>query len=148
VQSDLSTKLKRFQDIRFAYLGSDPNPLPRLAHFVNPTTVAMPSIVPNSDPTKVFSVLGSYSDTTLALIYRTKPAPPLLDNDVINLDEQLIILGAAYDYINGLGTGTNEEDKILKMFQSRLDMLLKEIDALPVSQLSYEYGSASGWEEV
>jgi hypothetical protein len=147
VQSDVSNRIKKFQDIRFAYLGTDCEPLPRLAHYVNPNNVSLPCIVPNADPTKVFSVLGSYSDTTLGLVYRVRPDPPVLDSDVIKMDDQLIILGTAYDYLNGLGTGTNEEDKILKMFQSRLDLLLKQIDTMHVSQNSYEYGSRSGWEE-
>lgn len=148
VQSDLSTKLKRFADIRSAYLGTDPNPLPRLAGYVNPSIVSLPCLAPNADTTKVFSVLGSYSFTDLTLVYRTKPATLVLDTDTINMDDQLIILGSAYDYLNGLGTGTNEEDKVLKMFQARLDTLLKQIDQMPVSLSSYQFGSPTGWEEV
>lgn len=148
VQVDLSTKLKRFQDIRFAYLGTDPNPLPRCASYVNPSLISLPCLTPNADATKVFTVLGSYTATDLSLIYRTRPDPLVTDDDVINLDDQLVILGAAYDYINGLGTGTNEEDKVLKMFQARLDQCLKQIDSLPVSTSSYEFGSPTGWQEV
>lgn len=145
--ADISPKIKRFEDIRHLYLPNDPDPLPRIANLVNPSMVTMPCFAPIADPTKVFKVWGRYVDTQVYVTYRTKPALPVLDTDVINFDEQIIILGAAYDYINGLGTGTNEEDKILKMFQSRLELLLSEIENQPVSMYDYT-SSGTGWEEV
>jgi hypothetical protein len=145
---DLSTKVKRFSDIRFAYLDGDPNPLPRLAHYVNPSMVARPCITPNGSTTQPFKIMGNYNGTACHLVYRNKPDAMDSDDDEIPLDEQLVILGAAYDYLNGLGTGTNEEDKVLRMFEARLDSLLKQIDQLPVDQYAYEYHSGTGWEEV
>lgn len=144
---DLSTKIKSFNDIRYVYLGSCADPLPRLAGLVNPSTVQLPCIVPNSDTTKVFKILGTYSDTSLTVVYRTRPAPLVQDTDTIALDDQLVILGSAYDYLNSLGTGTNEEDKILQMFQSRLQTLLKQIDQMPVSQFNYSSPTLQ-WEEL
>lgn len=145
--TDISAKIKRFEDIRDLYLPSCPDPLSRIANMVNPSMITLPCFGPVNDATKVFKLFGRYTDTQVYVTYRTKPSHPTLDADVINFDDQLIILGTAYDYINGLGTGTNEEDKILKMFESRLNIVLGNIESQPVSQYDYVGGPPSGWEE-
>lgn len=147
VQSDLSTKLKGFNDLRFVYLGSCPDPLPRLASYVNPSAVYLPSVVPDIDATKVFKVIGNFSDTSCTIVYRQRPAAVSADDDQILLDDQLIILGSAYDYLNSLGTGTGEEDKLLQMFQSRLQVLTGQIDQMVVSSLNYG-APRLDWQEV
>lgn len=147
VQSDLSTKLKGINDLRFVYLGSCPDPLPRLASYVNPSAVYLPSVVADSDATKVFKVIGNFSDTSCTIVYRKRPDPVSADDDQILMDDQLIILGSAYDYLNSLGTGTGEEDKLLQMFQSRLNTVMAQIDQMVVSSLNYG-APRLDWQEV
>lgn len=129
---DLSEKIKRFMDIKHVWRENDQKPLPRMPSNVNPTNIRGYCLAPYSSPLKVFRIYPA-NDMTVSIAYRTRPDNFQEDGDKILLDDQLIILGSAYDYMNSLGINPSEEDKIGNLFNERLKMFEKNRVAHGVS---------------
>lgn len=120
VIGNLSTKLKRFEDIRHVHNMYSVYPLPRAPDNVRAQDISIPCVQPDSDPTKVFRVLPINSTGDIWLTYRTKPDDFANDDDVINMDKQLIILGTCYDMLEDDSTNPGAADKFKAMFDARV----------------------------
>lgn len=127
VTANLSTKIKRFQDIRYIWYGSWPNPLPRVHGRYNPSLSGNYSYGPSNTTGKVFRLYPSTVSGTVTVGYRTKPDDFDVDTDIIDMDDDLIIYGAAYDYLNSLGLNAVAEEKFLNRFQDRYNTLKDQI---------------------
>lgn len=149
VTADLSDLIKRFQDVRFVWYKDERNPLPRAPVRLNPTLIKRRSIIPTSQSGKVFKVLPSDTSGDITIAFRTKPDNFEQEDDVIDMDDHLIVLGAAYDYLNGIGTNPEEEAKLLQFFDSRYKTLVDAIESGDVAVESYDTSLTSGqWQEV
>lgn len=132
VTTDISSKIKRFIDIRYVWYGNNQSPLPRANIRSNPRNVRQQCIAPINDASKVFMVLPVTSNDTITLAYRTKPDTFEGDDAVIDFDKELLVLGAAYDYINSIGLNPGAEDKLQSMYQMRLQQQLSELQQAEV----------------
>lgn len=148
ITGDISDKVKRYMDLRHVWYSTYANPLPRIHTRYNPAIVNKWSIGPSTDSTKVFKVFPSSLTGQVTISYRTKPDNFEEEEDVIDMDEHLIVLGSAYDYLNGLGINPGAEDKLLVMFNERLSQLRTEINSEEVSTDDYGMGAVNGWQDV
>lgn len=149
VTADLTTKIKRYQDIRFVWYKDDKTPLPRIGTRDNPNNVKRMSIVAYGVGGKIFRIYPLNTTGNLTIAYRTLPTLPENEDDVIDFDRDLIILGSAYDYLNGLGTNPSEEEKLLTFFNNRYDQLKKIIESGDVYLGDNTTSFTSGdWQET
>lgn len=138
ITGDLTNKIHDFTDIRYVYYEKEPAPLPIAPLFTNPALIHTACIAPFNDPAKIAKF---YPVTLTGKTYWTyRTIPPIVNNedDIIRLDEQLIILGSAYDYMNGLGTNPGEEDKLLVQYNALYTQLTKDLIPKTISSTSYE----------
>jgi len=126
VTSDLSSLIRRFEDIRAIYPDQSNIGLPVLPEAtLNPTTLSGVSPAyysANSSSTKVFTIWPKASTGDIQLTYRTKPVAFTSDVE-IDFDEQVLILGAAFDYAEDDGTNPGATDKLQGLFESRVRQL-------------------------
>jgi hypothetical protein len=147
VVQDISAKIKRYEDIKHVWIDSYPTPIGRISGRVNPNIITSWSYAPTSGP-KVFVVYPVNTSGSITVSYRTKPDSLDSSDDTIDIDEHLIILGAAYDYLNSLGYNTAAEDKLLTLFNERFDQLRKQVEQVETS-IDPAYGvSANGWQDA
>lgn len=146
VTEDISTKIKRYQDIKHVWYSTYPTPIGRISGRINTSIITSWTFGPSSD--KVFKLYPANTTGTVVVAYRTKPNDFDDETDVIDMDEHLIVLGSAYDYINGLGYNTSAEQKLLTMFNERYDQVKKQVEQVETS-IDPQYGvSISGWQDA
>lgn len=125
VTTDLTNLVKRFEDIRTIYLGGTDSDIVPLPSDFNPNKLTGTTPVyyePHSSASNVFKVWPIASTGTLDVNYRTKPAT-FSDSDEVRLDDQVLILGAAYDYLEDDGGNPGATQKMLNLFNQRLQQL-------------------------
>jgi len=120
VTSDLSKVLKRFEDIRYINSAYSMAPLPRAPDSVRVSDVQQPCVQPYKDKKKVFRILPTNSTGSIAITYRTLPDQFDNDDDVIDMDEQLMILGTCFDMLEDDSLNPGASDKFKSMFDSRV----------------------------
>lgn len=138
VTSDLSSLIKRFQDIRYIFFENENRPIPQLTSNINPysTGSGRPRFFSRSSNTqKVFQIWPNDATGTVRISYRTKPDDFIATSNV-PMDDQVLILGAAYDYLEDDGANPGAIAKFQQMFESRLRQL-KELDANNPIQLDH-----------
>ncbi len=136
VTVDLTDIVKRFEDIRVIYPENFTTPLTELSAITqNPfqLTGSRPQqFEANNDIVKPFRIWPLTSTGNIVVQYRTKPEP-FTDEDIVPFDDQALILGAAYDYLEDDGTNPNATQKFQNLFESRVIQLKKQADKNPVS---------------
>ena len=126
VTENLTTILKRFKDIQVIYrYGTDIalNEFPQSV--LNPDTVkgSTPKFFePVSNTEKVFRIIPVTATGQITYRIRTKP-DPFTEEDEINFDDQALILGATYDYLEDSGTNPQATEKFRLLFESRVTQL-------------------------
>lgn len=148
ITGDISTDIKRWKDLRFVYPGTSDISLPRMPTRGNPANVKRKSIGPYNDPTKLFRVWPLNTTGDVTVVGRTYPDKFENDDDIVDLDEHLIILGTAYDYLNGIGTNPAEEEKLLAMFNARLIQEVGTIDHFEESTDAATENVVNSWQEL
>lgn len=124
--STVSMGVKRFDDIRVVFHENSRTPLPKLPRDVDPYAASYNQamfIEPISDRTRLFRVWPMTATGTLRLHVRKKPNA-FVPNDVVYLDDQALILGAVYDYLEDDGTNPNATQKFQKLYEDRVKQLL------------------------
>lgn len=135
VTADLTNVLKRFVDIRFVMVGSTTTGLPILPTSINPFGLSGTTPVyidSNTRVDKTFNVWPKTATGTITLSGRTKPAP-FVSDDTVDFDEQLLILGATYDYLEDDASNPGATQKFEAMFDSRRKQWHRMLNAQPVS---------------
>jgi hypothetical protein len=147
VTADLTEKIKRFQDIRHVWLGTYPTPIARIHNRIQPNLITGYGYAPYAS-NKIFRVYPNSTPGTITVSYRTKPGTFESDDSVIDMDEHLIVLGSAYDYLNGLGHNQAEEQKLLTFFNERYDYFVREIETAPLSIDATHGMYVTGWQDA
>ncbi len=126
VTENLTDILKRFEDIQVIYKYDTNHPLTEFQQSImNPDTVSGTSprfFEPVNNTEKVFRVLPVTSTGQITYRIRTKPAP-FTEEDEVNFDDQALILGATYDYLEDSGTNPQATEKFRLLFESRVAQL-------------------------
>ena len=135
VTTDLTDKIKRFEDIRAIFPDNSNSALPILATTINPFELAGTSPINYdglNDATKVFQIWPKASTGNLIVHYRVKPDDFVSENEV-KFDDEALILGSTYDYLEDDGTNPGATQKFQALFESRLRQLKNLRSQAPIS---------------
>ena len=141
VTKDLTDLLKDFTDIRVIFPESSSIALTKMAALAtNPfelsgtTPIHYESLGPVdvNKIAKVFQIWPKTSTGNIIIQYKTKPAIFTAEG-VIDFDDQALILGATYDYLEDDGTNPNASQKFQSLFEARVMQLKNELNSGPIS---------------
>ena len=97
-----------------------------------------------NDTAKVFRVWPRTSTGDIDVFYRTKPDTFTGDIEV-DFDDQVLILGAAWDYLEDDGTNPGASEKMERMYLERSRQIGNNIDRSPIS-LDHNAGRPASFE--
>jgi len=127
VVEDLTNLIRRFHDIHSVFLENDDQPLPVASRAFNPNNIRRPSIISNSDVTKVFKVVPTDTTGPVYVWYRTVLPDSVWTDGAyeteVNMDAELIITGSCYDFLIDDGTNQAAADKFKALFDGRYKQL-------------------------
>ena len=141
VTANLTDRVKRFEDIRVIFREGTNVAITKIAALtVNPfqLTGTVPIHYEALGPTfankipKVFNIWPKTSTGNIAIQYRTKP-DTFTGTDEINFDDQALILGATFDYLEDDGTNPSATQKFQLLFEARVKQLKNEFNDGPIS---------------
>jgi hypothetical protein len=147
VTADLSSEIKRFEDIRYVWPQSYRNHIPILSPQIPTQFVSLTCFGPNPNPQKVFTVYPITTAGPVHLMYRTKP-PTFTETDEVPFDDQILILGACLDYLADEGASDMMVEKYNSMYMDRLDRLEKLEDNNSRSLYSQSLETAFMWRDA
>jgi len=142
VTADLTDVIKRIEDIQVIFPTTSSNAaVTKMSPSVtNPYTFS--GTVPihyeglssafTNKTTKVFRIWPLTATGTIALRHRTKP-DTFVGTDEIDFDDQALILGAVYDYLEDDGTNPNATQKFQGLFETRVTQLKNNFNSGPIS---------------
>jgi hypothetical protein len=138
---DFTDIIKRFVDIQVIYPENSNTMLTKLSQStLNPFNLSGTSPVhfealgptATNKTTKVFNIWPKTATGDIILRYRTKPDTFTLQ-DTVDFDDQALILGATYDYLEDDGTNPNATQKFQGLFESRVEQLEADYNNGPIS---------------
>tara|TARA_R110000796_G_scaffold128068_2_gene243491 strand:- start:543 stop:1211 length:669 start_codon:yes stop_codon:yes gene_type:complete len=139
--ANFTNSIKRFEDIRVVFIPNSNTALTKLSALTtNPlalagtTPIHYEALGPGATNKiqKVFNVWPKTSTGTLDIQYRTKP-DTFVPTDEIDFDDQALILGATFDYLEDDGTNPNATQKFQLLFEARVKQLKNEFNSAPIS---------------
>jgi hypothetical protein len=141
VTANLTDDVKDFEDLIVMFPDNSNTALTKLAHLTtNPFTLAgttpihFQALGPNDSnkTAKVFHVWPKASTGDIIGLYRTKP-DTFTATDTIDFDDQALILGATFDYLEDDGTNPNATQKFQLLFEARVKQLKNQLNSAPIS---------------
>lgn len=141
VTTDLTNLLKRFTDIQVIFPPSSTTPLTKMAALsTNPfqlsgtTPIHYEALGPlNANRTsRVFQIWPKASIGVITARIRTKPST-FVSTDEVDFDDQALILGATFDYLEDDGTNPNASQKFQLLFEARVKQLKNTFNSSPIS---------------
>ena len=81
---------------------------------------------------RVFQIWPKSATGDIIVQYRTKP-DTFVSTDEINFDDQALILGATFDYLEDDGTNPNATQKFQLLFEARVKQLKNTFNSAPIS---------------
>ena len=141
--------INKYHDIQYAWSPYVRGPLKEIKRRDNPTGYMRQgrTLWIGADATKVVRFFQHTPGLEMAL--RVKRYYPYFNpTDIVPMDDQLMILGATYDYLEDDGTNPGQTEKFRNMFNERLDRLksLENEKEIPLSPAPYT--SNDGWQIV
>lgn len=141
VTTDLTDILKEYEDIQVIFPQNSNSAVTKVSNLTtNPfelagtTPIHYEALGPTFDNkvTKVFRVWPLASTGVIVVRVRTKPAT-FTSEDEIDFDDQALILGACFDYLEDDGTNPNSTTKFENLFESRVNQLKDDFNSAPIS---------------
>lgn len=135
VTTDLTTLIKRFDDVGTIFLENSDTALTILSSSVNPFNVTGTTPIhfeADTEVDKVFHVWPKASTGDIVVRYRTKP-DNFTSEDNINFDDQALILGSVYDFAEDDGTNPNATQKFQALFEARVKQLKNNLSSNPIA---------------
>lgn len=116
--------IERFKDIQYAWRANERDPLKSWPRRANPHGVLRTgrTMYTLPDTQKVLRFVPFEVGRQMVIRYR-KSFDEFTPTSVVPMDEQLLILGAAYDYLEDDGANPGQTEKFLNMFNDRLRQL-------------------------
>ena len=142
-------KLVNFKDIRAVFPDGKDRALGKFSAHRNPTNISgtTPRFVePFGTSAQIFRILPILSTGDVQVHYRSKPDNYVL-TDEVDFDEQALVLGAAYDYLEDDGTNPGATQKMQNMFEGRVNQLLQNQHNIAFDSDPYTSDSADEWWE-
>lgn len=134
VTADISTILKRWEDLSIVLRETSNKPLPRLPHGMNPYTITgdIPRFIePFNTNSKIFRIWPLECTSDIICFVRTLP-DEYVDTDVIDFDSEALILGATYHILEDDGTVPGAIEKYRALFERRTAQLKVNVDQMPI----------------
>lgn len=123
VTDDLSTLILRYKDLHTIYWDEDENPLPRVTTGSSVDRIRTRSVMPSSDPTKVFKVVPFDTAGDVHFWYRTKIADSVWEDQEFEnqfpFDDDVIMYGVVYEFLNNDGSNNSATADYQKKYQGR-----------------------------
>jgi len=141
VTTDLTDLVKRPGDIRIIYPDASNTPITKLsASTINPfnfsgtTALQYQALGPGdaNKTTRVFHIWPKTATGNIIVQYRTKP-DNFVVTDTVDFDEQALVLGATFDYLEDDGTNANASQKFQNLFEARVLQLKNTFNDAPIS---------------
>jgi len=141
VTTDLTDLVKRYEDIRVIFPENSTTPLTKISALTtNPfelsgtTPIHYESMGPGASnkTSKVFQIWPKASTGKIIIQYRTKP-DTFVATDEIDFDDQALILGSVFDYLEDDGTNPNATQKFQLLFEARVQQLKNTFNSAPIS---------------
>jgi|TARA_R100000750_G_scaffold46018_1_gene31034 hypothetical protein len=141
VTADLTDILKRYEDIQVIFPENSNMALTKLSNLTtNPyeltgtTPVNYEALGPtvSNKTTKVFRIWPLASTGNVVVRLRTKP-DTFTSEDEIDFDDQSLILGSVFDYLEDDGTNPNATQKFQLLFEARIKQLKNNFNSAPIS---------------
>ena len=141
ITTDVTALLKRFEDIRVVFPSGSNTPLTKMSPLTtNPfelsgtTPIHYESLGPTdaNRVTRVFQIWPKAATGTIVVQYRTRP-DTFVATDEIDFDDQALILGAVFDYLEDDGTNPNATQKFQLLFEARVTQLKNTFNSAPIS---------------
>lgn len=141
VTADLTDLIKRFDDIQVIFPENSNSALTLLAaSTINPflitgsTPLHFGALGPDVDnvKTKVFHIWPKSATGDIVVKYRIRP-DTYTAGDEVNFDDQVLVLGAAYDYLEDDGTNPGATAKMQGLFESRVRQLKNNMNNAPIA---------------
>jgi len=141
VTTDLTDILKQFDDIQVIFPENSNTSLTKLSNLTtNPFTLAGTTPIhygalgptETNKITRVFNVWPKTATGDITVRVRTEPDTFVL-TDEVDFDDQALILGTVFDYLEDDGTNPNATQKFQFLFEARVKQLKKEFDSGPIS---------------
>lgn len=149
VTSDLSSIVKRYEDIEAVYREGIARPLAELPRHVNRSTVTGNTarfIEPYNLATKVFKVVPYASTGNVVVTYRTMP-DSFADDDIVDFDDWVLIFGAAADFAADDGANDLQVQKFSTKYEERLEYLTMTLNKQRIPLNYREQQSVDDWTE-
>ena len=139
VTKDLTELVKRYDDVQVMYPENSNSPIIKLSQitanpfeFSGTTPLRYEGLSGTSKLTRVIQFWPKSATGNINVRYRTKPDTFTATDDV-DFDDQILILGATYDYLEDDGTNPNATQKFLSLFESRKDQLIEQHNSGPIA---------------
>lgn len=141
--------INKFGDIQHAWHPNDRDPLMDSSRRYNPrsmlTTGRTRYIVPDGTTVVRFAPFQS----GLQMMVRVRRYYPYFQpDDIVPMDDQLMILGAAYDYLEDDGTNPGQTEKFRNLFNDRLTQLISIENDRAIELSPPTYPDNNGWQVV
>jgi hypothetical protein len=138
-----------YNDVQYAWRPGDRRPLKEMPLRANPMGMLTQgrTMFRTADPAKVIRFAPHESGQSILIRYMRSFAR-FMPNDIVPMDDQLMILGAAYDYLEDDGTNSGQTEKFRGLFNDRLRQLkgAENDREIPISPAPYP--SSNGWQTV
>jgi len=141
ITTDVTALLKRFEDIRVVFPTGSNTPLTKMSPLTtNPfelsgtTPIHYEALGPTdaNKVVRVFQIWPKAATGTIVVQYRTRP-DTFVATDEIDFDDQALILGAVFDYLEDDGTNPNATQKFQFLFEARVTQLKNTFNSAPIS---------------
>lgn len=141
--------INSYNDIQYAWSSRSPLPLKKLPTRSNPAGFMRrgTTMYRAPDAAKVIRFLPITPGQSMTVRYRQYYGT-FMPADTVPMDDQLLILGAAYDYLEDDGTNPRQAEKFRNMFNDRLTQLRSEENDREI-ELTQRHGMLNGdWQTV
>jgi predicted nuclease of predicted toxin-antitoxin system len=141
VTTDLTDLVKRFEDVRVVFPENSNTALTKVAALTTnvftlsgTTPIHYEALGPaeSNKTTRVFNVWPKGATGNINVQYRTRP-DTFVTTDEIDFDDQALILGATFDYLEDDGTNPNATQKFQLLFEARVKQLKNSFNSAPIS---------------
>jgi|TARA_R110000822_G_scaffold12978_2_gene46646 hypothetical protein len=141
VTTDLTSLLKRYEDIRVVFPEESTTPMTKMSALTtNPFTLTGTTPIhyealgptDTNQVSRVFQIWPKSATGDIVVQYRTKP-DTFVSTDEIYFDDQALILGATFDYLEDDGTNPNASQKFQLLFEARVKQLKNTFNSAPIS---------------
>jgi hypothetical protein len=141
VTTDLTDLIKRYDDLAVIYVTDSNKPLTEVTMtkrnvllLAGTTPIQFSGLGPTdaNKTSRVFQIWPKASTGTIEVGFRTKP-DTFAPSDVVDFDDQALILGATFDYLEDDGANPNATAKFERMYRDRETQLLRNYDSGPIS---------------